>query len=541
MTEFRGRTDGWLTAGWTIPAGLLLVIAVSLLLPTGFWVLDESFRYLQMSSLAESFELPPAIRLPGASLAGEQALQTAPVPYHYGRMEGGRVFSQYSPALALLSLPAAEAARIGIYLVPAAGFSAFWLLLFMALRRNGFGRIESGLLPLLGTPLLFYGLSFWAHAPAAALVLAAVLSTVRKGGRSWVPYAVLTAAVLLREEALPMFAVPLLLGRASPGRKAFLLLASAVLILTFTKVLTGAWLGTHIQASGAEQALYGHHGMGYLPARVYVVFMSLLTFFPGAPVWVNAAGGVLLFGLWGVVLRGSARSRGKALFIGLVICTAALAAAVFRGFRLMDSLYFLKNPLVICPALWLVRPNAHSLRLPLVLLGVLLAMEAFMSPMHVEDLAWGSRLTMLPIISMLVMMGPDTRRRTYAVLAAGLLSCVVSVGFLATKRSTSAELIGHAVMEGDAIIVTNWMLTGEFAREMEAGMPVFFTSSTSEFAGIMDSLGDLRPVVVSLLEDIPGQLAAFERAGFDASVSRVVEFDPSLRVAILRSDQRGPP
>ncbi len=512
--------------------GILLVTVISVLLPRGFWVLDESIRYLQMSSLSESFTLPPPHPFPGGELLDEPAPAVAPLPYHYGRLgEDGLIYSQYSPILALLSLPFADAARIGVYIVPAAGFAAFWLILFLILQSNGLSRADSFLLPLLGTPLLFYGLTFWSHAPAAALVLGAVLATLR-GRRSWVPYVLLTAAVLLREEALPLFAIPLLLGRASPRKKVLLLLASASVILLSTRLLTGAWLGTHIQASGVEQDLYGHGDMGYLQARIYVVFMSLVTFLPGVPIWVNAAGGILLFGLWGMAVRGPARFRGAAFYLGLALAGAALSVSILRGFRLFDSFHYLKNPLVVFPALWLVRPKG---RLPLILIGILMALMIVMGPMHSEDLAWGSRLTMLPIMSMLVMIEPASRRRTNAVLAAGVLACCAAVGFLGARRGASERLVDHAISGSDAVVITNWMLTGEFAREEAAGMPVYFTSSTADFVAVMSAMDGMEPVVISRLQDIQGQTAAFESAGFDAFISQVVEYDPVLSVAILRS------
>jgi len=133
------------------------------------------------------------------------------------------------------------------------------------------------------------------------------------------------------------------------------------------------------------------------------------------------------------------------------------------------------------------------------------------------------------------MIEPASRRRTNAVLAAGVLACCAAVGFLGARRGASERLVDHAISRSDAVVITNWMLTGEFAREEAAGMPVYFTSSTADFVAVMSAMDGMEPVVISRLQDIQGQTAAFESAGFDAFISQVVEYDPVLSVAILRS------
>lgn len=507
-------------------------------MPSGFWVLDESVRYMQGTSLLTSPELPPSVLLP--AVAGEEMdPYLAPVPFHYGFVEGGRVFAQYSPLLALVSVPfRAVAGRVGMYAVPAMGTALFWMILASCFLGSGFTRTQALLLPLTGTSLLFYGMTFWSHSIAAALVVAAVSLTMLHRGTA-VAVLLISVAALFREEALPFLAFPLLLGEASPRRKLLLLGASGLGLLALTRLLTGSWAGTHLQASGMEQDLYGHSGSGYLAARPFVFVRTMLSFMPGIPMWGNVAGGISLIGLWTISAFSRRKTLGEAAtVIGLAMATAALLAAAIRGFRLLDTLYFLKNPLVVMPALWLAVPRGRQ---ALLSLAVLLLMLAVMGPMHSEDLAWGSRLTMLPLLALLPALKPLSGRRTWAVIAVGVLACAVSTGFLQRKRSVSSDLNALVSSEGGAVIVTSWLLAGEFAVRMEEGVPVAFTPTATDFALAVGSLGPLEPVIVSRFEDIEGQMELFREIGIAPSIGGVVEFDPALRVAVMTFSAAGQP
>jgi hypothetical protein len=524
-----------------LPA-LLVFLAVwtgAALMQPGFWVLDESVRYMQGTSLLSSLRLPPPLLIPGGEGAEGLDPRLAPVPFHYGRVENGLVYAQYSPALALTSVPfrALLGGHAGTFVVPALGSALCWLLLASSFMHNGFGRMQAFLLPIAGAPLIFYGMTFWSHTLASGLVLAAVVTTIA-GRRFALPVLLISAAALFREEALPFLAFPLLLGEGTPRRKLSILTVTGLAFLAASRLLTGSWLGTHLSASGAEQDLYGHSGMGWIEARLFVIKRALLTTMPGIPIPAGAAGGILLAGLWAVAAFGLGRAASTAAAAGLALVAASLAAAAFRGFRLLDTLYCLKSPLIIFPALWLVRPRGRS---ALILSGILLLMLLIMAPMHAEDLAWGSRLIMMPLLALLLSAVPVSPRRTWAVVGVGILSCGVSVGFLARKRALSDELAMLAAGEGGAVIVTDWLLTGEFAGEMEKGLPVAFTPLAADFAEAADLLRDLRPVAVSRVEDLGAQMQLFRDLGFQPLIAGVVEFDPALRVAVVNLSGTGAP
>jgi hypothetical protein len=524
-----------------LPAVIVFVLvwAGASLMRPGFWVLDESVLYMQGTSLLSSLRLPPPLLLPGVSEGERPDPRFAPVPFHYGRVEDGLVYAQYSPALALTSLPfRALFGHAGTFAVPALGAALCWLLLASSFLGNGFGRLQAFVLPVAGAPVLFYGMTFWSHTLASGLVLGAVALTL-SGRRCALPVLLISAAALFREEALPFLAFPLLLGKGSPWKKLALLSVAALALLTVSRLLTGSWLGTHFQASGTEQDLYGHAGMGWGEARWFVLCQALLTFMPGIPGWANLAGGVLLTVLWATAaFSGRGRAGPAASTAGLALAAVALTVALWRGFRLLDVLYYLKSPLLIFPALWLVRPRGRS---PLIPAGILVLMLFLMGPMHAEDLAWGSRLTMLPLLVLLLSAAPASPRKNWAVIGVGILGCLVSIGFLARKRALSDDLVTLAVREGGAVIVTDWLLAGEFAAEMEKGVPVVFTPFAEDFAEASTWLQDFQPVAVSRIEDLGTQMQLFRDLGFSPSIAGVVEFDPALRVAVVNLSGTGEP
>ena len=125
---------------FTAAAAVLLFLVVSVvLMPSGFWVIDEAGRYLQTVSLSRSIELPPEIGYPGAFLLGDSAGELRPLPYHYGYMSGGRLFSQYSPLMAFITLPLfLLVGRPGMFFLPVVGAAVLWIMLSKVARRSGF-------------------------------------------------------------------------------------------------------------------------------------------------------------------------------------------------------------------------------------------------------------------------------------------------------------------------------------------------------------------------------------------------------------------
>jgi len=520
-------------------AMLIPAAAGALLMPRAFWIMDEAFGFLQVAGLSADFHLPPSVPWPGSAELGPDAASLRPLPYHYGYTVGNRLYCQYNPLLALLSLPSSAGGRFlpGLYLVPVLGAAACAALLSSRLRAGGFAAWASALTALAGTPLLFYSQTFWGHTAAIFLAAAAFLAALK--GWPLTAALLLLPAALLREESLVVLPA-ILLGRRSPAWiRACAVLALAALFLCGEKLLTGSWLGTHIRASGGEQSLYGFTGSGFLARKAYVLAGALLLCAPGMSAAVNACAGAALWILW---LLSSREGRGSGMFFaaGIALSAALLLRGALRGFGFLD-VFWLKHPLLVFPALWLVRPLGASrarLAWPAAMLALLvLALQ----PMHVQDGAWGTRLVMLPLF--LACLAARPGRRTLPVAALGILSVSVALGFMAAKRSSSARLADEAARSGGAVVATSWLLPGEFSILQARGTPVAFAATARDLDSAVDSLRGFDPVLALKADDLPAVSAALAAGGMSLTLVSGVQFDPGLQVMLGKvSDmRRGPP
>lgn len=526
--ELPGRR-GILTAS---AAAFSILVAAALLSPGGFWIMDEAFGFLQVAGLESGgFRLPPAIPYPGADLLGRHASSLRPLPYHYGGMSGGSLYCQYSPLFAIMSVPGHLAlGRPGILLVPAASCAILALLTAPMLVGRGFGGILSVSLVLLGTPVLFYGLSGWSHAPALALCAAAWAAFRRASGAAGVftPFLLVLCASLMREECLAF--LPVLAVAGGRKRMAASLAALALSALAFAgaqKLLTGSWLGTHLASSGSEQAVYGFSGLGFLGRKLFVVRTTLLSCIPGAGPALQTATGLLLWAVWGLS-RGGGR-RAQALSAVGCLASAALCVSGARGGFPLLAVMELKHPLVVIPLLWLADGPDRRWTAPA---AVLAALVLAMAPMHAQDVAWGSRLLLAPL-SMLAVASARPPRTPAPAMVACLAAALVSLGFLVAKRERSERLVEEAGRLGGAVVATSWELAGEFAELQADGAPVVFADSTAELALALAALGPLHPVVASPAEDLVAVTGAARAAGVVLTPAVSVRFDPALEAVLL--------
>jgi hypothetical protein len=273
--------------------------------------------------------------------------------------------------------------------------------------------------------------------------------------------------------------------------------------------------------------------MGLLRRKLFVLGTALLSCLPGAGRTSSALAGLALWAVWAVSRDDSRRSLALTTAGAAFAALAALMPA-FGGFGLL-SLFELKHPLVVFPAMWLSgRPDRGWIAPAAVFGAVLTTME----PMHSLDAAWGMRL-LIPANLMLVAVSVRPGRKVRAALGAGLIITCVSIGFLVSKRSRSASLVQAAEAHGGAVIATSWELPGEFARLQSDGTPVFFADSTIEFATALEVLSGLDPVVVSPAEDVPAALGVAARLGLRLVPVFSVRFDPSLEAVVLDVESSG--
>jgi hypothetical protein len=154
----------------------------------------------------------------------------------------------------------------------------------------------------------------------------------------------------------------------------------------------------------------------------------------------------------------------------------------------------LKHPLVIFPVLWLVRPGRREI---LPFLGILVILLLLLKPMHVEDLAWGLRHLMLPMLFLAVVSvrPPEARRRRWwsssvvLVLALSSVSALTSLAALGAKRWRSQSLLQEVRESGaEVLVATSWEQPQDFAALIAEGRPVFMADRSHTLLDLLSGL-----------------------------------------------------
>jgi hypothetical protein len=198
-------------------------------------------------------------QIPLPEIAGEPA----PFIDRFFLVHGDHSHAVTPELFPLLSAPFIAALGVrGAYVLPAAGLllalaSTAWLGLLLDRRRSAAGLLLTGFL---GTPLLFYGLEFWEHAPAAGVAMLATALLVNAAARGsgaarfFGAGVLFGIAALLRPEALwfgaaAVAASPLLRWPPPRGRLAAAvggLLVPLLLLEAYTLLHFGQPLPPHI-------------------------------------------------------------------------------------------------------------------------------------------------------------------------------------------------------------------------------------------------------------------------------------------------------
>jgi len=321
------------------PFALFLAAFALLLPPDSFWCMDEANRFLQTHALTLGrATLPPELPYPGSELITDPALleRLRPLPGQYGFMRDGRLYSQYTPILAIIAMPFYSLlGTAGIYIAPLAGGLALALVLAGVLRSRGVSSRTSLLLASLATPIPFYSLTFFSHSMALFLTLASMLLLRR--GRIIPAFIAAMIAVSMRVEMV--FALPLLLHRTDRrgiGKMVVVSILSVALFLILQKVLTGSWLGTHLASSGTQSAIYGSSGT-WLETRLTIVRRAFINAMPGFGT-DGLVVGLVIWGLWGYSrLREGTRSGNAAVYAGLLLTLVPIAFIYARRLPKMSS------------------------------------------------------------------------------------------------------------------------------------------------------------------------------------------------------------
>lgn len=193
-------------------AALAAVVFLALFLvqmglpPLGFFSGDCGVKYLTVRAVMERGPLDPTIDYPARDIDPTFAGRNIFLVQH-----GERLVSLFPPVLPTLAAGCVSLFGLrGLYIVPALGaVLAAWAVRRLAARSVGRkAAFAAGLGTAFGTPVFFYGLEFWEHAPAAGLVaVAAVLAwpndehAALRHGRDLAAGALLGLAVAFRLEA----------------------------------------------------------------------------------------------------------------------------------------------------------------------------------------------------------------------------------------------------------------------------------------------------------------------------------------------------
>ena len=230
-----------------------------------------------------------------------------------------------APFLALFGQP-------GLYVLPAAGLllalaATVWLAVLLDARRSPIANV---LTAFLGTPLVFYGLEFWEHAPAAGVAaLAAALFVRNSGGANkggvFAAGALFGVAALLRPEAL-WFAVAVL--ACSPllrSRPSLSTVAMAAAGLVAALLPSGLYALVHF-GHPIPPHLAGNPGL--LSADWAAIRRANFTtwFLSGGKsnFW-RVSPAILLAFIWRPSRSGAAARRGRPFLLSVALVTLGLA------------------------------------------------------------------------------------------------------------------------------------------------------------------------------------------------------------------------
>jgi hypothetical protein len=499
---------------------LVFFVAVWLAVPGTHLVMDEGYRLMQTCSLNKSVSFPVYISYPGAELLGTSlAEEVRPLPAHYGSFTENGLTCLYSPALALVS----SCFHQGYFsLFPLLSGYFLWLFVSKKLQQAGFSRLSAELIPLAGTPLLFYSLGFWSYPLCILLVFLAVKTA--ENSRPVIAYLLIALAALFRIDYSIAFLLVMLRLNCSWIKRLLYALPALVILFAGNWVLSGGeYLGTHVLASAGEQTLYGNTNMPLLIQKLSAAGKAFFPMLPGKTGTAWFIPGVMLWLVWGLAFRED-KLGSIATCTGLALCLSAVVVWAVNGFAFLDG-FSMKHPLMVFPVLWLL--SVDTVRKSWRELVVLALLVLLLLPMHTDGPEWGIRHTFLPLFLMMWNMKPQ-KRKVLPVVSFGILITGSALLFLGINRSRVENISTLSEASGNAVITTNWIIPGWLTDNMSNNTPVVYTSTGYQLAESMLLLKNNNPVVVCLHRDAANTVLILEELGYTCSVKGEVAFGSSL-------------
>lgn len=283
-----------------------------------FFVGDPGVKLIAARNAIAQPSRPFEIELP--ALDGERVAFVDP----FFTVHGNHVHAITSELFPLASAP--FIARLGLrgaYVLPAVGFllalaACAWIAVGLDTRRSPALAI---LTVALGTPLLFYALEFWEHAPAIGIAAVATAVFVNLPGRALAAGGLFGIAILLRPEALwfvlSVLACSTLLPVPPRGSTIAITAAGAIVVLLPLEIYTllhfGSLVGPHLAGNPALLS------RDWLAIRATVVTNWLIAIAPTS-LWYTAPAALLAI----VPLPGSGQYRGRPFLMGVAALDVAL-------------------------------------------------------------------------------------------------------------------------------------------------------------------------------------------------------------------------
>ena len=508
-------------------AALPLALVAALLPADGFYCMDAGPKALQTAALLDSREVPRAFPYPGRTLDPQGDC----LPDSMVRAGSGAV-SLFPVLLPVLSAPAlALGGPRALLLVPFLGaVAAAWLVGRLARRLAGpAAEAPAAVTALLATPLAFYALTYWEHAPACALALGALLALSRgcdgEGGTAtwWLGGALLALAAGMRSELvvlLPLAVVPL--AAAPRGRRIAAAVAAATgvaaggaAVALLQRAVLGSWLPLHVARNAS---------LGKLPLHPPGEWLALLVKFFAPDAWCGAAAIMWATALAVAVVPGL-RRRTAALPLALAAAAAVPAAALLPAAvrwlgGAQPTAAFLPHTatptwLVLAPLPAVLLLAAPAPRRPArVLLGCaavwLVAASALVWPLPEDSAQWGARQWLVTVTAGTALLfgapaaaGASRRLRRALVGGAAIAGALVTALGLAlllhAVRGNGALVARLLAATGPGeVIVTDTMYLPEFAAWAWRQRVLLYCRDAGRFRAVVDRMAAERTPAFSL-------------------------------------------
>jgi len=504
---------------------------LAVLPPDGFFSSDEGVKFIQLRSLEANSFGSSALVWPGDGLELDRRYA---VVERFFELRGGVLYSPHSLLFALASAPGwLLFGYRGLYLLPLLAGAAAVALTTALARRFGVRRPWlAGAAVAFASPLFFYSLCFWEHAPAVALWLGGfALLGRRSTARLLACGALWGLAAALRPEFywLAAWSVAALFALHKGERARTVLLPAAACVA----LVAGLEFG--MQAVWGQPAFmrFGAN-LGYGAARgpaafLYAVGHSLVPFVP----WYLGAGAaaVIALALAGLKWRPgayAAAAASAALAALYILFFGGYATALVAAFPAAFGLAFLARPEGRAAFRGI---GGAEKSLYLAALGF--AATVFIVLPDTSGFAWGPRFLLCVVppaaLALSRLAGEPGGRVRTGFIAALVAVSVAAQGFglgrfVVVKRGRHDLVAALAAREDAATLVNKWYLPA-YAAPLYGRRPFVLTTDEAELPVLREALAARGVRRADFLTELPA--APPERGDYVLGLTNALagEFD----------------